>query len=426
MPTIFYSWQSDLDTKTCRNFIERALLKAIEQIQDAELEDADRPLDDVSDGAACFPLATGGLILDKDTVGIPGSPPIAETIFKKIEQAALFVPDLTSVARRRDGRLCSNPNVLIEYGWALRCLSNSRIVPVMNTAYGAPTATNLPFDMVHLRHPITYHCPADATDAERLRERDVLVKKLRPALQLALGAIPKDVLPAPLPFASPYADTDSRFSKSEIVGRLHNTMRPMVSGEDPVLKLRSGPSMWLRLMPELACELDIGSRAIEEVFRRDGLLCLPLNRRGDARDIHYVRGEEGFGACSDAAAQGANRDEETTSLLYAMSSGEVWSIDTTHMLDTNVTLVSQSELLDALRSCASLLSRLGVAPNYRWVAGAVGLKNRQYVEWQSGNRGGRFLKDSVVESGLFDGNPDNANAALEPFLRALRRAAHMN
>lgn len=422
MPTVFYSWQSDLDTKTCRNFIERALLKAIEQIQDAELEDADRPDDGPGRGA----VDTQELTLDKDTVGVPGSPPIAETIFKKIEQAALFVPDLTSVVQRRDGRLCSNPNVLIEYGWALKCLSYSRIIPVMNTAYGAPTAANLPFDMVHLRHPITYHCPADATDAERLRERDVLVKKLRQALEIALGALPKVEPASPPQFHSPWTDNESRFKPDGVVGQLHNTMYPMVSGENAPLRLQGGPSMWVRLMPTVDRDLEIGSRAIEEAFRRDGQRCLPLNRRGDARDIFYVRGEDGFGACVDATGNATDQEKVTTSLLFAMTSGEVWSIDTTFMLDTNFALVSPIEFVDALRGCASLLKFLGVDGPYRWVAGAAGLSKRQYVEWQGGRRGGHFLKDLVFESGIFDGDPHGAADALEPFFQAMRRAAHMD
>lgn len=425
MPTIFYSWQSDLDTKTCRNFIERALLKAIEQIQDVKVEDADRPADDRLEGIEQTDLDADGLMLDKDTAGVPGSPPIAETIFRKIEQAALFVPDLTSVVPRRDGRLCSNPNVLIEYGWALKCLTNSRIIPVMNTAYGAPSAANLPFDMVHLRHPITYHLPADASDDDRVRERAALVKKLRQALTVALGALPKQAPRAPALFVSRHPDTESRFIPSGAVGALHNTMFPMVSAENPPLTLRSGPAMWLRLMPELDREIDFGSRAIEDAFRHDGLLCLPLNRRNDARDIFYVRGEDGFGACADVQGNSSNRDKETASLLFVLNSGEVWSIDTTYMLDTNVALISQKEFVEALQACSALLGHLGVPPPYRWIAGADGLKNRRYVEWQSGNGSGHFVKDRITASGSFDGEPAKAQLVLEPFFKALRRAAHM-
>jgi hypothetical protein len=37
-----------------------------------------------------------------------------DTIFRKIDGTAIFVPDLTFVGKRADGRPTPNPNVLIE------------------------------------------------------------------------------------------------------------------------------------------------------------------------------------------------------------------------------------------------------------------------------------------------------------------------
>src|SRR4051794_22073396 len=102
--TVFFSWQADTPTKEGRNLIERSLDRALTRIgEDTEIEEAARELE-----------------LDKDTKGVPGSPPIVETIFRKIDQAVAFVPDLTFVGQRIDGRPTPNPNVLVEYGWALR------------------------------------------------------------------------------------------------------------------------------------------------------------------------------------------------------------------------------------------------------------------------------------------------------------------
>jgi hypothetical protein len=99
--TVFFSWQADTVPIIGRNVIERALERAIARIgRDTEIEEAVREL-----------------AIDKDTQDVPGSPPIVETIFKKIDQAAVFVPDLTFVGKRLDGRPTPNPNVLIEYGW---------------------------------------------------------------------------------------------------------------------------------------------------------------------------------------------------------------------------------------------------------------------------------------------------------------------
>jgi|ERR1039458_2503297 hypothetical protein len=73
--TVFFSWQSDRPTREGRNLIERALEAAVSRIaDDAAVEEAVRE----------------GLTLDKDTKGVPGSPPLFETILKKIEGATVL------------------------------------------------------------------------------------------------------------------------------------------------------------------------------------------------------------------------------------------------------------------------------------------------------------------------------------------------
>jgi hypothetical protein len=173
--TIFFSWQSDQDSRTGRNLIERALERAISKIsRDIDMFEPDR------EGRP--------LMLDRDTRNVAGSPPIVETIFKKIDSAAVFIPDLTFVGTRRDRRPTPNPNVLIEYGWALKTLGHSRIVGVMNTAYGEPSGENMPFDLRHQRNPITYFCPKEASDAVRAAARDSLTKDFENALRVVFSS----------------------------------------------------------------------------------------------------------------------------------------------------------------------------------------------------------------------------------------------
>ena len=101
--TVFFSWQSDRPTREGRNLIGRALEAAVSRIaDDAAVEEAVRE----------------GLTVDKDTKGVPGSPPLFDTILKKIEGATVVVPDLTFVGTRSNGEPTPNPNVLIEY-WYL-------------------------------------------------------------------------------------------------------------------------------------------------------------------------------------------------------------------------------------------------------------------------------------------------------------------
>jgi hypothetical protein len=172
--TIFYSWQSDLPNNVNRSFIEKALAAAIKQIgRELNVEEAARDEE---------------IVLDKDTKGMPGSPPITDVIFNKITACGIFVADVTFVGKSVNGRPIPNPNVLIEYGWALKSLGYDRIIRVMNTFYGEPTGENLPFDMRHLRHPITYHLDDHTGDDERERTKEVLAKELARAIRLVIGA----------------------------------------------------------------------------------------------------------------------------------------------------------------------------------------------------------------------------------------------
>jgi hypothetical protein len=115
MHKIFFSWQSDTPTEWGRNFVERALTEAATNLaKDLTVEES---------------IRDSGLAIDKDTKGVSGTPPIVETIFKKIDGALAYVADLTFVGERRDGRPTPNPNVLVEYGWALKSLGYPRPLP---------------------------------------------------------------------------------------------------------------------------------------------------------------------------------------------------------------------------------------------------------------------------------------------------------
>jgi hypothetical protein len=72
---VFFSWQSDTPNRLGRNFVESCLERAIGELQaDAEVDLADREIK-----------------IDRDTRNVPGSP-IMETIFSKIDEAAVFLP----------------------------------------------------------------------------------------------------------------------------------------------------------------------------------------------------------------------------------------------------------------------------------------------------------------------------------------------
>lgn len=165
---VFYSWQSDTDQKANRYFIRDAVNAAIKQLKkNLELEES--------------------IDLDQDTQDTPGSPEIANTILRKINECGIFLPDLTFVARTEKGKSIPNPNVLIELGYAMKVVGPERLIAVMNEAYGAAN-DGLPFDLAHRRWPIKYHLPAGAEPEARKKVSAQLTKNLENAMSTIINS----------------------------------------------------------------------------------------------------------------------------------------------------------------------------------------------------------------------------------------------
>ncbi|MBL0439820.1 nucleotide-binding protein [Aeromonas caviae] len=120
---IFYSWQSDIPSRLNRNIIEDALNRALKAIRRDETESLEP-------------------VLDRDTSGVPGSPSISDTIFKKISSADIFVADVTIINKNSDNKKTPNPNVLIELGFAISQLGWDRIILIQNSQEGANKRRN--------------------------------------------------------------------------------------------------------------------------------------------------------------------------------------------------------------------------------------------------------------------------------------------
>jgi hypothetical protein len=95
--SVFYAWQSDTPHRFNRYLIRMALEMAARRLN------ADQALD-------------VELTIDSDTQGVPGQPPVTETILKKIDACDIFAPDLTFVAKTEVEKFIPNPNVMVEYG----------------------------------------------------------------------------------------------------------------------------------------------------------------------------------------------------------------------------------------------------------------------------------------------------------------------
>jgi hypothetical protein len=176
---VFYSWQSDLPNSTNRNFILQALENAAKTLRN-------------DDSLQVEP------VVDRDTDGVPGSPNISETIFGKIDQAQVFVCDISIINQNvRDhvpnARLTPNPNVLLELGYALKTLGDRQVILVLNDAYGIPEL--LPFDL-RMRRVIRYHMAKEDQEraSERRRLEGILVDALRASLSVTDIPLPGEVI----------------------------------------------------------------------------------------------------------------------------------------------------------------------------------------------------------------------------------------
>jgi hypothetical protein len=170
--TLFYAWQSDHDPKANRYLIRDAAHLAIKELASgAIIEEAPR--------------------LDADTQRVAGTPEVAATIFSKIDRSGLFLADVSFVGKSVDNDALPNSNVLIELGYAAARIGWSRIILVMNTAFGTPD--KLVFDLRHRRWPIVYHL--ETTEKSDIKEqRSRLAAELKAAIISAASQEHTEVL----------------------------------------------------------------------------------------------------------------------------------------------------------------------------------------------------------------------------------------
>jgi len=399
--TVFFSWQSDRSPEEGRNLIESAMKSAIQRLgETAKIEESLRD----------------ELRLDKDTKGVPGNPPIFDTILKKIDRSAIFVPDLTAVASRANGELIPNPNVLVEYGWALKSRGYHQIVPVMNTAHGDPRQFPLPFDMAHLRFPVLYSLPDGSSAADRRRVRDELTRVLEGAFRTILESeefrsqLPKPPTPPPFPEKEPL-NGRARFraagkplgvASEGLIERIENrAARP--------IKLAGGSAYWLRVMPTVEPKPRLSTQTIKDKALQLGIV--PLVR--PAQSIGFVRGEDGGGFYP---VQGT---DTVNSVAYVFSTGEIWVVDAWPSHIPNFLELDERIFSATLQQCAEFLARVGINGPYRWIAGMEGIQHRRLVLADRPNALlGTCVVDRIEKDGIY-GTDESPGTALRPFFEEI-------
>ncbi|WP_162342897.1 nucleotide-binding protein [Cyclobacterium salsum] len=181
---IFYSWQTTTNTKYNKNFISDCIEGALKKIK--QEPDFKRIEFEVTDAVRSE----------------SGQVAIADTIIEKIiSNSDIFIADLTIVnydfpdaipddykeILRKSLKPTPNPNVMIEYGAALKSLGKISIISILNNYYsGSPKEKNnaeiIPFDLRHDRFPTEYNFSSQ-NEAQKAEIKKMLVNGLMNALK---------------------------------------------------------------------------------------------------------------------------------------------------------------------------------------------------------------------------------------------------
>ena len=284
---VFYAWQSDRPERFNRYLIRFALNLAAKNI-------------------SADPTVGVRVRIDADTEGVHGHCPVTETILKKIAVCDAFVPDLTFVASTGAGKLIPNPNVMLEYGYALQARSFSVMIPVMNTAFGA--AKELPFDMGHLRFLVRYDLPATAKNAERRAVRKALTEELETIIR---GMTAEGVGAADrTPFPEAAATTSPAFFFPR-----NATIASFGSPGEQEYKFEGDKAVYVRLFPRTSeGQPKIGRSVIRDLVHHKRSLS-PMSYA-----LTGIASSNDFGwACIDPSG-----NTTTKNICQAFPSGELW------------------------------------------------------------------------------------------------------
>ncbi|MFG1210920.1 hypothetical protein V5F72_00685 [Xanthobacter flavus] len=358
---VFYAWQSDRPTAINRNFIRNALDKAAAQITG-----------DPSSGV--------DVLIDADTEGVVGTPPVTETILGKIAAADVFVPDLTFVAETDTGKLTPNPNVMIEYGYALRALTFTAMMPVMNTHFGPPES--LPFDMGHVRYPTQYEASPEISDGERRKRRDRLSQTLEAILRLMIQDIlSRSRTDAPFTPTQPLRTPAFFFQPRDVLANFGNP------GEQE-MRFKRDRAIYIRLFPTYADQPRVGlTRAIEVASRL----------KPPQRVISSLNKQNEWGAINLQP-----HGDGITSFTQIFESGELWGASEEPFRNDNMIAAIGVEkgYVTALDNYRLVYERdLKLRPPFTIEFGATGLKGQYLlipsVEVSSGELAGPIRRDSI-------------------------------
>jgi hypothetical protein len=380
---VFWAWQYDLPGKIARHFIRGALEEAIRQIN--QTEDIDEPNE---------AFQTGAMHLDYGRKNLKGSPDLAIEILKKIDNATVFVGDVTPVGKGQpyktdegvesDGKLLMNPNVAIELGYALKTLTTENVLMVMNGHYGK--RSDMPFDLGHKGGPIIYNLRPGAQKEEIAAEKKKLVAILVEALS---EYVPRPV-PVPFDAMKPKIGRGIYFDDGEILAE-NKRDADKTKFYMPFRKV-----MWLRVIPSAALPMPLDIQTLMQNIGSFRPFGLPVG-------MECVR-QNGYGAAYFSAAGNTNNIDNIT---QHTRDGEIWGVNADILRQGErgeyqyvFSLPMENLFITSLTLYVDFLQRVSNVPAPVQIeAGIEGIKGRTMAHNGSVlGTGGVMHRDSVTHS----------------------------
>jgi len=395
---VFWSWQFDTPGETGRHFVRNVLADAMAVLK--EPGDVEEPSERE---------AREALHLDLDRKGVEGGPDIASMIIKKIDQAAVFIADVTLVGERptsansatagRPKKLI-NSNVAIEYGFALRGLTDTRILMIQNVHYG--DRDELPFGLEHKAGPIQFRLPPDATkaiiDAEHVRLRAVLVDALRPYIgtaALAGAAPPKfEEFPSTTNIAFYWDPAEALASHESGVLRALGRQDEVDAIE---YRFDETPAFYLRLIPTVPLPEPLQVTTLQDIVGR---------RRADVLTRTVFGSVPARNRFGSIAYEPYGNSTTPTAFTQLFRNGELWGV-TRELVgrfhnEPSIPITNVQNIYGrVLKSFISVAEEeIGVAPPFHIELGAVGLKGLRVSLPQSHRRWFHELSEPIFEDQL--------------------------
>lgn len=214
----------------------------------------------------------------------------------------------------------------------------------------------------------------------------------------------------------------ARFRLPDLRLGVHWSSLPFGERGDYDIHLSDGPAMWLRLMPKSQLETPLSFEDLQTCATMRGSLSLqPFHWT----NLSYLREEDGFGVYSMIQ----DGDSETTSVVFAFETGEVWSVDTGLLSSSgrkNLYFETMARTLPTrLRDYGRFLENLGCKAPFDWIAGVEGVKGWKlqvppppnYINVGPGNGS---LSDVIVARGTYNLG-QTPQLAIKPFFDQLFR-----